>query len=237
MTLRTGTISQQTRAARQLQANIENIRTQVSRKKAEIKQLTILLKTLVGNGTQPLTKWETLRTMTKEAIGKLQKNGPGFIKPNRWRERVTAPEGGECHTQQNAKDECDINIIIKRHAKTGNISHLNPKSPLYMDCTKITDLQGALSLVEEAEDNFATLPAAVRRAANNDPVQFIDMIHSVEGTEELAQAGLEYIVKPQDGGDQPELPGKPQAKPPEPVEPITEKPAETQTPPTPQGGE
>lgn len=240
MSLRQGTISQQTRAARDTQTNIERLRTEVSRKKAEVKALNILLYRLIGNGIQtenPKNKWEQLKNMTKEALGKIQKNGPAFIRPTRWRERVTATEGGECHTQQNAKDECDINIIIKRHAKTGNISHLNPKTPLYIDCSKVTDLQGALNLVEEAEDNYATLPASVRRASNNDPVQFIQMIHSVDGTELLNQAGLEYAEPAQHGGDQIELPGKPTAKPAEPVEPITQPTAGTEQPPTPQGGE
>jgi len=167
-----------------------------------------------------------------------QKKAKTFLvrHPNH-RERLYAPSGGDSLTQQHAKDECDINIIIKRHSQSGNISHLNPKTPLYVDCTGITDLLGAIELVEEAEDNFATLPAAVRKACDNDPVRFVHMIASVEGTQELADAGLLFQ---QDQQEQLELPPTPRATPPKPTQPTTNQPAGTDqdtTPPTPQGGE
>jgi len=242
MTLRTGNITQQTRGQRDREKNINNLRKEIIKKRNEIKNLIYLLQTLIPTEiTEPKENpntWDKLKKMSKEAIGKIQKNGPAFIRPTRFRVRVTAPQGGESMTQQAMKNDCDINVIIKRHAQTGNISHLNPKAPLYLDCTQVRDLAGAIELQEEALDNFATLPSAVRKACNNDPVEFMDMIHTVEGTEELAQAGLEFEPEtPQGGGDQLELPGKPTGTPPEPVEPITEKPASTETPPTPQGGE
>jgi len=243
MAQRTGHITQETRGARNRQLQIDNLRKEITKKRNEIKKLIYLLQTIIPTEIiepkENPNSWDKLKKMSKEALGKLQKNGPAFIRPTRHRVRVTAPSGGESMTQQSLKDECDINIIVKRHAQTGNISHLNPKAPLYIDCTKVTDLQGAILLQEEALDNFATLPSAVRKACNNDPVEFMDMIHTVDGTEELAQAGLEFAPETPQGGedDQAKLPLKHKGTPPEPLEPITEKPAETTQPPVPQGGE
>lgn len=162
-----------------------------------------------------------------------------FVRPSAYQKRHPTPGGGETQTQQNAKDDCDINIIIKRHTRTGNISHLNPATPLYVDCTQVRDLQGAIQLVEEAEDNFATLSASVRKACENDPIQFLQMIQTQEGVDILDEAGLEYIdpVQPEQA-NQLRGPGPNTIKP-EPVtpeNPNTEKSAvEGKT--TPQGGE
>lgn len=244
MALRTGTISQQTRAQRNHDLNITNIRQEIIKKRSETKKLIYLLSTLnpltqdqINTTEQKNDRWEKLKSMTKEALGKLQKTGPAFIRPTRSRVRTTHPSGGNAITQQHLKDDCDINIIIKRHAETGNISHLNPKKPLYLDCTGVTDLQGALHLVEEAEDNFATLPAAVRKACQNDPVEFVDMLHSIDGTKILAEAGLEYLAEPDQlpPADAPRGP-KPATVPPEPLLPLKEKPPEAPAEPTPQGG-
>lgn len=201
MAQRTGHITQESRGSRDHKQNIDNIRKEIIKKRLEIKKLITLLNTLipiqqVEEKNYP-SKWDYLKRMSKEALEKLQAAKPPFIRPTRHRERSTAPSGGEAITQQHMKDDCDINVIIKRHAATGNISHLNPKSPLYLDCTQVRDLQSAIHLVEEAEDNFSTLPSAVRKACRNDPVEFMDMLHTEEGTNELAEAGLEYAAEPE----------------------------------------
>lgn len=195
-----GRLTQKERAGLDHNQNIANLGKEITKKRNEIKNLITLLNTLIpeqhiDEKLYP-SKWDYLKRMTKEALSKLQAEQPPFIKPTRLRVRTYAPQGGEAVTQQHMKDDCDINIIIKRHAETGNISHLNPQSPLYMDCSNISDLQGAISLVAEAEDNFATLPSGVRKACGNDPVEFINMLYSEAGTQELADAGLEYAANP-----------------------------------------
>ncbi len=225
---------------------ISNLRKEIIKKRSETKQLIYLLSTLNPLTSEQIAekhhlndRWEKMKSMSKEAIGKITKTGPAFVRPTRSRVRVTHPAGGDAITQQHMKDDCDVNIIVKRHAETGNISHLNPKKPLYMDCSNITDLQGALHLVEEAEDNFATLPSAVRKACANDPVAFINMLHTEDGTTVLAEAGLEYLAKPADPNELPGRQPKPDTIPPEPLLPLREEPKtppEAPAEPAPQGG-
>jgi len=245
MAQRTGHITQETRGSRDRDQNISNIRKEIIKKRNEIKKLIYLINTLIP--TEQIeeklypSKWDYLKRMSKEALEKLQAAKPPFIRPTRSRERVTARSGGECATQQHMKDDCDINIIIKRHAETGNISHLNPKSPLYIDCTRVRDLQGAIHLVEEAEDNFATLPSAVRQACQNDPVKFINMLHTEEGTLELGEAGLEYMLNPdEEKGKETIFPSpKPKTVPAQKIIPGTEPvgdPPPSENPEPPQGG-
>lgn len=247
MSLRTGEISQQTRAQRDVDRQIDNIRKEIVKKRGEIKDLIYLLSTLVGvapEATPPGTfkeRWEKIKDMSKVALGKLQKTGPDFVRPTRSRVRTTHPAGGDdSKVQQHARDECDINLIIKKHTETGNISHLNPSAPLYIDCSKVSTLEGAIKLVEEAGDNFATLPAQVRKACRNDPVEFMDMIHTEEGAKVLGQAGLEYLRNAAGAsGEPPQRQRKPETIPAQQVIPGTEPAAGTktpETPPTPQGG-
>lgn len=243
MALRTGTISQQTRASRDTEKIINDLRKQILNKRVEIKNLIRLLHRETPKLHNPEiaredpTTWRHLKKMAKETLEKISKSTSDlFIRPTRTRVRTYASSGGESITQQHMQAETDINLIIKRHSETGNISHLNPKAPLYLDCTKVRDLQGAIRLVEEAEDNFATLPAEVRKACRNDPVEFMDMLHTEEGTNELAEAGLEFATGPKTAAtDQIKSTRKPETTPPQQLE--GPPPTSTADTISPQGGE
>lgn len=64
---------------------------------------------------------------------------------------------------QSEKAQCDINAIIARYKKTGNIEHVASGQPLYADCEKaIADLEKARELVERTEDAFWSLSSDVR---------------------------------------------------------------------------
>lgn len=98
--------------------------------------------------------------------------------------------GGEEITIQSERDNCDINLIVRRHAQTGMWTHLNPRQPHYGDFTGAKDLHAAIEQVREATENFAELPAAVRAAANNDPVQFLEMCADEAAFDHLVDEGL-----------------------------------------------
>lgn len=106
------------------------------------------------------------------------------------RVRLTHPAGGESKTRQDQKDSTDINKILARYRQTGNVTHVATKAPSYGDFSLATDLQTMLTLVEQAEDHFDSLPAAVRQAADNDPVTFLTMLADPEGERSLSEAGL-----------------------------------------------
>lgn len=93
-------------------------------------------------------------------------------------------------TQQNFKDECDINNIMARYAKTGILpDNLNPAMPQYLDATGF-DFSIAMNLVAEATSSFAQLPADVRSDFNHDPALFLDFVADPANGPKLAEMGL-----------------------------------------------
>lgn len=107
------------------------------------------------------------------------------------------PVGTLSRTKQSDKDNCDINLIVKRHASTGHVSHLNPAAPQFGDFTGAGDLKTAMDQVAAAEDRFMELPPEVRRAADNDPFQLLAMLESEQGQTELEEAGLVLTDRPE----------------------------------------
>lgn len=104
--------------------------------------------------------------------------------------RVYAPSGGETKTKQAMADQCDVNLIVKRHAQTGMYDHLNPVEPQFGDVSQALDLEDAMNLVAEQESAFMQLPPEVREACDNDVPTYYRMIATEEGLEALEDAGL-----------------------------------------------
>lgn len=102
----------------------------------------------------------------------------------------------ESLTKQQFKDIANVNSILKRYEKTGQIDHLNPIYGHYADVSNIGDYQSALNIVMKAEEAFSQLPANIRRKFENDPGQFVQFCENPENINELVQMGL--AVKKED---------------------------------------
>lgn len=77
-------------------------------------------------------------------------------------------------TRQEFAEECDINTIMERYEAGGAVSHVNKANPIYLDTTLYPDLRGSLDAFRIASEQFAALPAKVRREFDNDPQKFVD---------------------------------------------------------------
>lgn len=104
--------------------------------------------------------------------------------------RVILDTGPVTHTKQSFRDDCDINLIVKRHASTGLWDHLNPTTPTYGDFSAAVELQSAMALVEAAHDAFDALPSAVRKVCDNNPVVMLENLAKPGAFHELVQAGM-----------------------------------------------
>lgn len=93
-------------------------------------------------------------------------------------------------TQQQFKDECDINNIMKRYTKTGEWSHLAKKVGRYGDFSNIGDYQSMLDTVIKAEETFMELPAMLRYRFNNKPGELIEFLNNPENYDEGVKLGL-----------------------------------------------
>ena len=92
-------------------------------------------------------------------------------------------------TQQSAKDECDINLIVERAKRGADLSQLT-RQPLYGDFTAIPSFRESLLLVNAARDSFMALDANVRKRFHNDPAAFIEFLSDESNREEAVRLGL-----------------------------------------------
>lgn len=98
-------------------------------------------------------------------------------------------------TRQSAKDECDINQIVKKHLAGQVSSFVNKNEPRYEDYTGF-DFQAAMNTVASASEMFADLPAVIRKRFQNDPVEFMNFVHDPENIEEGRKLGIFSPAKP-----------------------------------------
>lgn len=100
---------------------------------------------------------------------------------------IDCSQGGM--TQQNFKDECDVNRIMARVLETGVMPELRDAIPQYADVTGI-DFQAAQDLVLNASEMFNELPAKIRDRFSNSPALFLDFAGDPANQKEMAELGL-----------------------------------------------
>lgn len=82
--------------------------------------------------------------------------------------------GSDTPTEQAHKDDCDINKIMARYVKTGQLP--DPGRPVghFLDVTDFGDFQSSMDKVVAARQAFDALPANVREQYRNDPVVYVE---------------------------------------------------------------
>lgn len=96
--------------------------------------------------------------------------------------------GDSLTVQADAKD-ADINVIMERYARTGQVPGVS-RLPSYGDFDGITDYRQAIEAVRSAEGLFMSLPAKVRARFDNDAGAFVEFCDVPENRLELADLGL-----------------------------------------------
>lgn len=124
--------------------------------------------------------------------------------------RVRRVFEGESKTEQNHQNETDINKIVSRYQRTGQMP-TNLRLPYFGDFTGVTSYHEAVDRVREMETEFMKLPAALRKRFRNDPAELVDFLNDAENRSEAMKLGLVEYPSPI-----PEVPAEP------PTEPDTE---------------
>lgn len=94
-------------------------------------------------------------------------------------------------TQQHCKDECDINFILNRYARTGELpTNINPKVASYADCSSIPNYRDSMEQVLKAQSMFDSLPSKIRKRFGNDPVAFLEFVNNPDNQNEAYALGL-----------------------------------------------
>lgn len=98
-------------------------------------------------------------------------------------------------TQQQFKDEADINYIISMYDSSGVMPTFHgdgqPAQPVFGDFASLPDnAQEMYNRMIEAKNNFDSLPLEVRKRFNYDPAAFLDFVDNPENLDELVAMGL-----------------------------------------------
>lgn len=103
-------------------------------------------------------------------------------------------------TKQSFKDECDINVIVRRAEAAGTMDLLveRARQGVYADLPEPLDYQEAIHQSRAAEAAFMTLPAAVRSRFENDPAQWLAFMGDSANQQEIIDMGLAVDTRPGD---------------------------------------
>ncbi|QXP07954.1 MAG: internal scaffolding protein [Arizlama microvirus] len=91
--------------------------------------------------------------------------------------------------QQHARDECDINTIVRRFGLTGELPS-NVRTPQYGDFLEASDYHTSLNAVRAADAAFMQLSADIRTRFNNDAGAFVDFVSDDSNRAEAEKLGL-----------------------------------------------
>lgn len=93
-------------------------------------------------------------------------------------------------TMQSFQNECDINVIMRRWEKTGDLTHVRHSQGRYDDFADIGDYQSALNTVLAAQEAFEALPSRIRTRFSNDPASFVSFMQDPTNSNEIIAMGL-----------------------------------------------
>lgn len=99
-----------------------------------------------------------------------------FLKPSR--------------TKQEFREDCDVNVIIRRFTKSGLLPNPNNAVPQFVDAASLPDLQTLMQIMIEAEKAFMSLPAQVRKEFDNNAIQFVEFATKAENLDKMREWGL-----------------------------------------------
>lgn len=102
-------------------------------------------------------------------------------------------------TQQHTKDQCDINHIMKKFQKTGQLP-LIQRTPFYDDFSNPQDYKQSVEILMKASQQFDNLPSNVRKRFNNNPAKFLEFVNDEKNLNEMRELGIaekEQIIEPE----------------------------------------
>lgn len=105
--------------------------------------------------------------------------------------RVRALNDEPSMTQQQFKEDCDVNLILAKYMETGSVTHTrNVEQGAYLDLANLPDYQEQLDNVIAARTMFEQLPAMIQKRFAFDPQQLIDFLGDPNNRDEAIKIGL-----------------------------------------------
>jgi len=87
-------------------------------------------------------------------------------------EKLAFSTSGKSRVRQSEKDTCDVNKIMERFNRTGQLPIVQRVPPQYGDARAV-DFQTAQQIVKDAQDSFNKLPSKVREHFGHSPQNYL----------------------------------------------------------------
>lgn len=127
--------------------------------------------------------------LTKDVMKKLADGKHIILRKNGSRQVITVNHSPS-KTDQSWKKDTDVNEIMRKFQKTGQITHLSTIQERYGDVSDVPDLDVAMQQIEDAQSAFMAMPSALRKKFNNDPADMINWLQDPRNDEEAITLGL-----------------------------------------------
>ncbi len=95
-------------------------------------------------------------------------------------------------TKQSFKEECDINKIMKKYRKTGQMdpASMNTREAIFADVSGYGDYQEMQAKIQNASEAFMTLSAEIRTRFKNDPGKLLEFMADDTNIPEARELGI-----------------------------------------------
>lgn len=98
---------------------------------------------------------------------------------------------GESLTQQQFRDETDINKIVERAVRTGNAElFTSTERAEFYDSSNFVDYQTSLGIIADVKDDFDSLPARTRRQFDDNPDNYVAFMINPRNAQKAIEMGL-----------------------------------------------
>lgn len=104
--------------------------------------------------------------------------------------RVQTVLEGESLTDQSLAQETDVNYIVNKYMKTGQLSHLRNAQGSYQDVSEFGDTLDALNKLTKAQNTFDELPSQLRERFGNSPIQMVEFLQNPANHAEAIKLGM-----------------------------------------------
>lgn len=112
------------------------------------------------------------------------------INPLRLRRRVQKIFTKPSKTQQSAKNETDINLIMAKYQKTGLVTHVSSLQKTFADVSHSYSYHDIKNAQIAADQAFLALPSSIRARFANDPGNLLNFLQDSNNRDEAIRLGL-----------------------------------------------
>lgn len=143
-------------------------------------------------------------SLLKKGFKFVQQIGPKYVylRPDGKTKKVFTINEEVDKADQSFKKECDVNEIIRKFTKTGQVTHLRGTQGVYADVSQVPDLHTAMITVTQAQQAFDALPSDIRKRFANSPTEMIEFLKDPKNEREAIKLGL-LELKPRTGSNLP----------------------------------